>query len=1318
MKRGRLQPLFEWRLGSCRIGGFGSNQLLSEVADCRRLAYSILHTSGSLKRPAMRATRKVIVLFCSLILFDASLAWSQATTSLSGRVTDSSGARLVGAIVTLTSNETGAVRRDITNQSGEYQFAQLAPGHYLVVIEVSGFSPWHHSLIELLVDQPATVNAVLSLASVSTQTIVSASLEPILNTTDATIGNAFTARQIEDLPSEARSTPTLLSLQPGVTYLGPGNGNSVNDARTGATDGGRPDQANITLDGIDVNDINNGFAFTSVLRVSPDSVAEFRVITSNPNADQGRSSGAQVALVTKSGTNALHGALYEYNRSNLLEANDFFNQQLERSQDLPNRPLQLVYNVFGVAAGGPLKHDRVFLFFNYEGQRQAIGGVSNNDLVPTASFRAGNLTYACAQTSQCSLTSSSTPGVTYNTLTAAQIESMDPLGIGVSSAMQVLLNSYPLPNNPLAGDGFNSEGYSFAYSVKPSYNAYTTRFDFNLTPRQTAFWRGNLQDDSQPGGPTFPGQPPSTTNHNNSRGFASGYTLLFNSNLLNTVDFGLTRQGLNASGLLSQPYISFIFSPPEATSPTSSTSVAVYNLVDNLSWTHRNHNFSFGTNMRFINDRGSSNATAFSNAGGVAIYLPQSIAGSGGAFDPVAYWFPSVARQARNVYNNDLLDITGILTEGNVTYNTTKTGGALPIGAPVVRDYRWNEYGFYAQDSWKTTKNLTLTYGLRYSYQQAPAETTGTQVGVCQVVNGACAPKPFSLTQFVERSAQLAAADQPANNAGELGFPLNGRYNGKPDYWTPDKLDFAPRLAAAYSPRPNSGFLQRLFGDGATSIRGGYSLVYDHFGAAIANTFDVSGSYGLSTVLATTPGTFTVSSAPRFSNLHTVPSVLLPSAPTVGFPGVPVSSGPASAAIYWSEDSAIKTPYARVFDFSMTREIRNGSSLEVAYVGRFARRLLEQEDVAMPTNLQAAGTTYFAAARQLATLVRANTPVASIKPIAYWQTLFGVLDGQDIGFGSGLSATQNVYHLFAQFAGNETQALYNLDLPNSVSNAGVNPNQTYPSYRFYHDQFSSLYGWRSVGSSSFNALEVIYRQRFGFGLQADFNYTYSKSLDWTSQAERLPVSGLDNDGQIINTWNPSELYGDSDFDMRHQVNANYIWNLPVGQGKRFATGIGRVLDGVIGGWQLTGIVRWTSGLPVGVMNGLSFPTNWDIEGYATQITSVPARGHEVNQSLQQLFQSPSAAYNAFGKTLPGDSGTRNPIRGDGYFGWDAGLGKSFSFVENKQLKIGVEIFNLTNSVRFDPRSISLSLDNPNSFGVANSTLTDYRRTQFYARFEF
>ena len=678
-----------------------------------------------------------------------------------------------------------------------------------------------------------------------------------------------------------------------------------------------------------------------------------------------------------------------------------------------------------------------------------------------------------------------------------------------------------------------------------------------------------------------------------------------------------------------------------------------------------------------------------------------------------------MANPFKGRYNNDILNIAGILTVGNVTYNTTRNGTALAIGAPVVRNSRWSEYEFYAQDTWKATRNLTITYGLRYSYQQVPAETSGAQVGICQIVGGACASGAFSLTKFVNHSAQLAAMGQAANGTGELGFPLNGRYNGKPDYWTPDKGDFGPRFAVAYSPTPDSGFLNKLFGNGSSSIRVGYSLVYDHFGAAIANTFDTSGSFGLATTLATTPGTFSAATAPRFTSINAVPQVLLPPAPVIGFPGVPVSSGPTSAAIYWSEDSGIKTPYAHMVDFSIARQIRNGFSFEVSYVGRFAHRLLEQEDVAMPTNLQAAGTTYFAAARQMALLARANTPASSVKPIAYWENLFGALAGQDIGYGTGFTATQNVYQLFQSSAGNETNALYSLDMPDSVSGAGVNPNQTYPSYRFFHDQFSSLYAWRSIGNSNYNALEATYRQRFGLGLQADLNYTYSKSLDLTSEAERLGVSGLNNGGQIINTWMPNQLYGDSEFDLRHQINANYIWDLPLGRGKRVAAGLGRAVDGLIGGWQTTGIVRWTSGLPTSVVNGNNaFPTNWNIEGLATQIAPLPARGHTPGQPLQQLFLNPSAALSAFGNTLPGDSGTRNPIRGDGYFELNAGLGKSFALRERTKLKIGMEVFNLTNSVRFDPKSLSADLNNPNTFGIANRTLTTYRRAQFYGRFEF
>ena len=287
-------------------------------------------------------------------------------------------------------------------------------------------------------------------------------------------------------------------------------------------------------------------------------------------------------------------------------------------------------------------------------------------------------------------------------------------------------------------------------------------------------------------------------------------------------------------------------------------------------------------------------------------------------------------------------------------------------------------------------------------------------------------------------------------------------------------------------------------------------------------------------------------------------------------------------------------------------------------------------------------------------------------------------------------------------------------MPDAATGAGINPDGSYPSNRFYHDQFSALYAWRSIGTSNYNALQATYRQQFGLGLQADFNYTYSKSLDTTSQAERLGSSGSPNDAQIFNTWNPSQLYGPSDFDLRHQVNANYIWKLPFGRGQRFASSIGRVADMLIGGWQTTGIVRWTSGFPFSVNNGSNFPTNYDIQGFATQIAKIPSgRG-----KLQQQFADPAGVVAAFDFALPGESGTRNPLRGDGFFQEDAGLEKSISLNDRMKVKAGIELFNVTNSVRFDAKSVSARIDSTNNFGNATGTLTNPRLAQFHARFEF
>jgi hypothetical protein len=286
-------------------------------------------------------------------------------------------------------------------------------------------------------------------------------------------------------------------------------------------------------------------------------------------------------------------------------------------------------------------------------------------------------------------------------------------------------------------------------------------------------------------------------------------------------------------------------------------------------------------------------------------------------------------------------------------------------------------------------------------------------------------------------------------------------------------------------------------------------------------------------------------------------------------------------------------------------------------------------------------------------------------------------------------------------------------LPNSNIGAGVN----YPAFRYYHDQYSALYAWRSVGYANFNALEAVYRQRFGAGLQADFNYTYSKSLDITSQAERLGSSGGINYAQIMNTWQPSQLYGPSDYDVRHQINSNFVWDLPIGTGKKYFSGTSRLMNELIGGWQTTGIVRWTSGFPFAMNNGAYYPTNWDIQGYGQLVSKIPSRA-AARGKLAQRFADPAAVFASFDHALPGQSGSRNPLRGDGFFDWDEGVNKTFPITEHVKLIVRWDMFNITNSVRFDPQSISSTLDNPQSFGQATALLTNYRLAQFAGRIEF
>jgi Carboxypeptidase regulatory-like domain len=1261
-------------------------------------------------------------------------AWGQSSTSsLRGMVSDPQGAVVLGAKVNLSNPSTGFSQMTTTNDLGAYQFLQIPPGTYTLTVSMAGFATLRQENLVLQVNVPATANVSLHVKG-ETAIIDVQSQSVQVNSEDATLGNAFGTSQIAALPFEGRDPTQILSLQPGVTFVGT-NVNQNQDSRGGSVSGARSDQTNITLDGIDNNDQVKGYAFQGALRSTLDSLQEFRVTTSSANADQGRSSGAQVALVTKGGTNNFHGSVYEYNRSNLGEANDWFNKQSQLQSGLPNVPGQLIRNTFGATLGGPINKNRIFFFLAYEGQRTREN-LQTTRIVPSDDLRQGIISYDCTDDPAC-------PASGVETLTRPDLATMDPKCTGngtcqvpgANPAVMALFQQYPHPNSSAVGDGLNFQGFTFPASTPGMLNTYVAKFDFNFLQNHQVFVRGGLVDDNTGAGPQFPGQPQSSVTLNNSKGLITGYTATLRPNLINSFHYGFIRQGIGNIGLLTHDYITFGNGPDSlnANSFTAKSNVPVHNLTDDVAWVKGKHTFGFGGNLRIISNNRSSDANSFSFARSYDLWLNPTafIAGTGSSLDPSAFGFPAVNSSFQTGYDWPVIALVGLLDSSFSNYNITKEGAGLPTGTPALRHFRAHEFETYAQDSWRVTPQLTLTFGVRYTLLQPPYETTGTQV----------APS-ISLEAFLHNRSAAMLAGQPYNPP--ISYVLSGQANGKPPYWNWDYGNVAPRFAFAWSPKADSGLMQRLFGGaGKSSIRGGYGIYYDHFGQGIVDSFDRNGSFGLTTSIPNPIGQYTIDNSPRFTSINSIPPVLIAAPPTGGFPKPAPSGLPDGVANSWGIDDKTKTPYSHVFDFSISRQLPSNFVLDVAYIGRLGRRLLQEEDMAMPLDLvdKQSGMDYFAAATLLSKAAAAKTPIQSLAKISYWEDMYpgaaGVYDAADFGGctpGNGTlpanfspTATQAMYSSYACALHNETLPLIFADVPGEL---GLGPNPCFPAcsklgpYAYFNPQFTSLYTWRGAGTSSYHALQVTIRRGMTHGLQWDFNYTYSKSIDIGSNAERVnEVDAYFQADQIINSWSPAQLRGVSDFDTTHQFNTNWVYELPIGHGKRFASSSNRWLNGLIGGWQWSGLARWTSGFPTTIETFTSFPTNWYLPSTAILNGPKPQTGAFINQNGNpDLFKDPVTAQGDFRFSLPGESGQRNELRGPGFFGIDSGLSKSWPVTESQSLKFSWEVFNVTNAVRFDVAPLPQTtgqLDAISSvFGTFTSTLTKPRVMQFALRYSF
>ena len=1331
-----------------------------------------------------------VIAFLISVLTPIGLRAQSGTTSVHGTVTDKSGAAVSGAKITLVNAEQALTREANSGSEGEYEFVSLPPGTYSLKVEAPGFSKFEQTRLQLQVNSPATVNVKVEIGTTSETVEVSAQAVA-LNTTDASIGNTFGENQVKQLPLEGRNVPDLLTLQAGVAYTG--NRSDVNrdvDTRSGAVNGARSDQSNITLDGVDVNDQVNGSAFTSVLPVTLDSIQEFRVTTTNANADQGRSSGAQVSLVTKSGTNSFHGSLYEYHRNTYTSANDYFVKLAELQSGEPNQPPKLLRNIFGGSVGGPILKDRFFFFVNYEGSRQREEA-SVLRIVPSDNLRQGMIRYVCDATDPNCSTSNPTTNVVNDpalglvaTLTPAQIKGMDPLGIGNNPAMLKYFNTFPEPNDFSQGDLLNFVGFRFRGAVPTNNNWYIVRADYkiNRSGTQALFWRGALRNDAHSTAPYLPGTSPEHTLVDYSKGYTVGYTAVLKSTLVNNFHWGFTRQSFGDIGNNDiKPVIFFRGLNDDEGANNSELAITrsrafqtpVYNIVDDLSWTKGKHTLQFGTNIRFIRNPRQNFLSSFSSGTTNSSGLDTAgiVGNPKAALDPGNHpsdGLPAVDSSFRLGYNWPIMAMMGIVSEVDATFNFDKSGNALPQGAPLKRRFAANEYEFYVQDSYRMRPNLTLNFGVRYSLFSPPWETSGTEVTPKGFPIGG--GTPVSLGQwFQQRGTKMLTGGSSVTDP-LLTYDLAGSANGKPGYYNWDYRNLGPHLAFAYTPRPSGGLLERLFGNGdKTVVRGGFGVVFDRIGAGLLNTFDRRGSFGLSTQITAPVPCVGPSSldpctgtpvAPRLTDLNTVPTLdgsgnpYFPATPTGGFPFTYPPAG-TGLAIQWGMDDGIKTPYAYTLDLSVGRQLPGGMNVEVTYVGRLAHRLLSQEDLAMPLNIvdPKSKIDYFTAAKRLSQLGFAGTPTSAVNAssvgstAAYWQNIVAPLkqgDAYSLACSGGFTTdvTQAMYDLFGcgggpvggagQSFGDETTPLANLDYWGSdfSGNAGIlgQSGTYYPSIfgpnAFFNSQFHSLYAWRSTGNANYHAMQVTLRKAMSHGVQFDFNYTYSKSIDISSDAERIDAySGLG--GQIINSWSPKQLRAVSDYDTTHQFNTNWVAELPFGKGKLLGRNVNGFVDAVIGGWQLSGLARWTTGFPVTIANGATWPTNWQLGGAATQMGPVHAHttlrpDGSVNLFPQDLTPLPlGLGIGPFRHDLPGESGTRNTVRGPGFAGLDLGLSKRWKmpFKETHSLLLRWEVFNVPNLKRFDVATITTDISS-SSFGVYSGMLTNPRVMQFALRYEF
>jgi len=1213
--------------------------------------------------PWCRAPIRLLCVFC--VLFVAvGLVYSGVTASISGTVTDPSGGAVVGATVTATNVDTGIATKQTTNGQGFYSFQSLPLGRYTVEVEQKGFKTYRETGLVLDVNSALVVDVVLRVGTAAETVEVSSSALHV-DTTNTQMGEVIEGKRMTDVPLVTRSYTDLLALQPGVTSSSSGMTGAFKGAFISAGFPAPLVSGDESAGGQSVNgmrEANNGFILNGILTQETgyggagavpnlDSLAEFRILTNNFDAEYGNYSGGQINVVTKSGTNDWHGNAFEFFRNTDLDAANYFNQG-QRGVWRQNQ--------FGGTFGGPVVRDKVFFFADYQGNKKTVGQTELINGAPTAAEEGGNLTGFASQLVGSTVNSGTGPGNWASVLSQQLGYTVQPgeayYTTGCTTTDVTQPNSCVLPGAQLSPTAFSPIAKNLLKYILPANesndtyvnssqnqvlndNKFSGRVDansrfgllfgyyyFDRYDRVDPYWASNST--------LYPGF--SADNKGQTHTIDLGDTKTFGASSANEFRLGYFRldarfnlplggKGISlsslgfASGASGAPGIYPVNPTVEGIPETDFNNYAIgvpsrpnqlleniYQVSDNFSRVVGTHTFKFGGQ----------------------------------------YHYDQLEENLSNVANGNFFFGTGI------NGGTSETGVDFVdflLGAPSsyiqgesYPSYGRNFYfGLFAQDSWRVKPRLTFNYGLRYDVSEPWHE------------------------KFDEIQALIPGEQSVVFPGSPTGWVFPGD-PGIPSTLAPTRWNkFSPRLGLAYSFGEHDGVLGKILGKpGASSIRVGWGMFYTtNEGATDFNQIgdapfgDYTGQFG-STYAA--PFTNRASGA-SIANFFPVP------APLKGFSAQHPASVPPylTLAQFFSAYGTIgsspamytknQVPYAENYELSLERQVTAHDLVTVSYVGTQAHKLMSSES-ANPGN-PATCLAINAAFGNPTTPVCAGGGENNIYILPNGNYVLGTrapFSGVLLPVGTSIGAST-----CALGANSVSDCVLPAGSPNAGQTAII---------PFGNDSYFITAGYSSYNSAQVNWRHTSNRSSVLLG------YTFSKSLDNSSGY-----------GEQFNPINPRLSRGLSAFDSTHNFVASYSYNLPFDK-----------LEGpkrLTNGWQVSGITRFATGLPVTIVDntdtsllGTAFggPITLDVDTpdlVAPVVINNPRKPITVNgQPTTGYYFNP----NSFASAPLGQFGTadRRFFHGPGINNWDMALLKDTSLTERLKLQFRAELYNVGNHAQF------------------------------------